>query len=162
MEHFKPFQHRKIMNLPTAKANAWTLKRYAILAENREFDEKISIAALDAAFERLPLAGTLENPNGNHGIGFQLIHYAEVAVVSPIFYWMLGSVLGNTKQMRAQWDNPTKFDDGVSEIVGCAWELELVSFEMQSWTQTMLTGLYPSEQKKHYLNSIFPNCIQRV
>ena len=30
---------------------------------------------------------------GNHAVGFKIVHFAEVAIVSPLFYWQWGSVL---------------------------------------------------------------------
>ncbi len=157
MKHFHPFQARDILTLPIAEHDGWRIKRYAILAKNRKFDEKIASAALDAAKKRLPKAGKLDDPDNNHGVGFQIIHFAEVAVVSPLFYWMWGSVLANTKQMRAQWETPTIFEDGISEVVGCVWELEIITFEIQSWMNAMLCRTEPPQQEiKQYLNSFFP------
>lgn len=157
MNHFQPFHARKVIQLPNVDQNGWQLKRYAIIAENRVFDEKIVLAALEAAIIRLPQAGKLENSDNNHGVGFQLIHFAEVAVVSPIFYWMWGSVLANTKQMRAQWDTPTKFEDGVNKIIGCIWELEIITFEFHAWRNIMHEGIEtPQSKLNQYLKHHFP------
>jgi len=138
MEHLKPFSQRKIVRLPNAEANGWQLKRYGILAENKILKEESITHALNAAIERLPAAGTLEDGNDNHGVGFQLVHFAEVAVVSPVFYWIWGSVLANTHQMRAQWDAMNKFETGIKEVVGCVWEMQIIAFESELWTSTML------------------------
>ncbi len=138
MEHLKPFAQRNIVRLPNAEINGWHLKRYGLLADKKEIDEETISYALDAALERLPPAGTLKKGGGNHGIGFQIVHFAEVAVVSPIFYWVWGSVLANTHQMRAQWDNTSEFKTGVKEIVGCVWELQIISYESELWTKTIL------------------------
>jgi len=140
MEHLQPFSPRTVLILPSVETNGWQLKRYGILANNRTYDSAITLSALDAAIERLPVAGKPDQPDGNHGIGFQLVHFAEVAVVLPVFYWVWGSVLANTDQMRAQWDSANKFDTGVREVVGCVWELEILAFETEAWKQTMLCG----------------------
>ena len=158
MNHLQYFQARKVICLPMAEKDGWQLKRYAILAGNRKFNEKIALASLDAALARLPKAEKLESPDGNHGVGFQIVHFAEVAVVSPIFYWIWGSVLANTHQMRAQWDTPTKFEEGVTEVVGCIWELEIVTFEVETWKEIMLNGKDTPEQRLlRYLNHPFPS-----
>lgn len=141
MKHLRPFQARDILTLPIAEHDGWKIKRYAILAKNRKFDGEIASAAFDAAKKRLPKAEKLDDPDNNHGVGFQIIHFTEV---SSLFYWMWGSVLANTKQIRAQWESPTIFEDGISEVVGCVWELEIITFEIQSWMNAMLHGPEPS------------------
>jgi hypothetical protein len=69
------------------------LKGYAILADGSALDEAISRAAAEEALRRLPRAGSLKDETGNQGVGFQIVHFAEVAIVSPVFYWQWGSVL---------------------------------------------------------------------
>lgn len=138
MQHLQAFQTRKTISLPIAERYGWKLKRYCIVAQDRKYDAEIVSSALRAATDRLPTAGKLSEHEGNHGIGFQIIHFAEVAVVSPVFYWIWGSVLANVDQMRAQWSNPTKFDTGITEVIGCTWELEIINFEAQCWRETML------------------------
>ncbi len=135
------FSPRAVMSLPMARRDGWHLKRYAILADGRVFDEEIALAALDAAIARLPSARHLTDQTGNHGIGFQIIHFAQVAVVSPVFFWQWGSVLASIAQMRAPWDNPTAFEDGVKDVVGCVWEMDIVSFEVNAWKTTMLSDV---------------------
>jgi len=156
LNHLQPYQPREVISLPLAENAGWRLKRYAILAEGRKFDATIATAALDAAVQRLPAPGNIESPDGNHGVGFQIIHFAEVAVVPPVFYWIWGSVLANTPQIRARWNTPTQFEDGVDEVIGCIWELEIVTFEAAAWKETMLNGTHNPEQKLlQYLNHTF-------
>lgn len=59
------------------------------------------------------------NIETNHGVGFQIIHFAEVAVVAPTFYWHWGSVLSKIVQVPAPWDRPTEFSASVNDVVGC-------------------------------------------
>ncbi|GGX42377.1 hypothetical protein GCM10007385_07520 [Tateyamaria omphalii] len=128
------------------------MKRYAILADDRAFSDEIAAAATAAAFNRLPQASTLGDADSNHGVGFQLIHFAETAVVSPVFYWQWSSVLAHIDQLRAPWDDPTHFDTGKTEVFGCVWEMEIVAFETRAWTSTMLTDHgAPHERLKAYL-----------
>ncbi len=158
MSHLKPFIPRKILALPTVESDGWQLKRYGILADQKFFDPRVASSALTAAIERLPLAGNINDPDGNHGVGVQLIHFAEVAVVSPVFYWVWGSVLANTHQMRAQWDSPNRFEAGVKEVVGCIWEMQILCFETQAWKETMLSGVgTPTENLADYLRQILPS-----
>lgn len=145
MKHLMPFQPRTVMSLPVAERNGWRLKRYAILSEGRAHDRDVQSAAFDAAIRRLPEAGALGDTDGNHGIGFQIVHFAEVAVVSPVFYWQWGSVLASIDQMRAPWSAPTDFGPGVREVVGCAWEMEIVIFEVSAWMKTVLGDAGGSE-----------------
>lgn len=152
MNHFQPFFSRNVLILPTVERSGWRLKRYAVLSNGKEFDQKVISAALDSAIERLPKAGGLDDENGNHGVSFQIIHFAEVAVVSPVFYWQWGSVLANIQQMRAPWENSTKFDTGVKEVVGCIWEMQIVCFEIQAWTNTLLNNIgTPHDKLADYL-----------
>lgn len=157
MNHIQPYRSRKILSLPRIKAGGWQLKRYALLAENRTFDAETASSALDMAIERLPIAGNLGDQHGNHGVGFQVIHFADEAVVSPIFYWIWGTVLANTHQLRAQRHEPTRFESGVKEVVGCVWELQIVCFETHSWTKIMLgeTGT-PAERLSRYIDCRLP------
>lgn len=158
MEHLQSFTPRKVLLLPSVEINGWQLKRYGILAKDRVFDSSTTIAALDAAIERLPKAGKLDDPSGNHGVGFQLIHFAEVAVVSPVFYWIWGSVIANTDQIKAQWENTNTFETGVKEVVGCVWELQILCFESQAWKETMLSGEgIPTENLSRYLERSLPS-----
>ena len=113
---------------------------------------------LNSAVERLPFAGKLDNPCGNHGVGFQLVHFAEIAVVSPVFYWMWGSVLANTSQIRGGYENPNSFETGVTEVVGCVWEMQIVCFETQAWIDIILGELGTSEAKlTRYLETGLPS-----
>lgn len=158
MNHLQPYVPRKVFALPTAETHAWHLKRYVILAADKVFDAVTVSSALNAAIERLPKAGHLRDANGNHGVGIQLIHFAEVAVVSPVFYWCWGSVLANSHQLRAQWECTTAFETGVKEIVGCIWEMEILCFETQSWKETMLSGTgTPEENLSNYLACNLPS-----
>jgi len=138
------------------KDQGWQLKRYAILADGRSFDKDIASSARTEAIQRLPDAGSLMDETGNHGVGFQIIHFAEIAVVSPVFYWQWGSVLANIEQMRAKWGAPTIFGDGVKEVVGCVWEMGVVSFEINAWKTTLLTDVgTPAERLATYLEQHF-------
>lgn len=140
MKKLQPYRPRAVLSLQCIERSGWHLKRYAILAEGRVFDESVAIAAADEAFRRLPIAGSLDDESGNQGVAFQIVHFAEVAVVSPVFYWQWGSVLANLDQMRASWDAPTEFKDGVEEVVGCVWEMNIVRFEVETWTSQLLGG----------------------
>ncbi|WP_299609363.1 hypothetical protein [uncultured Tateyamaria sp.] len=153
MDHLQAFQGRDVRALSVADRDGWRLKRYAILAEGREFSDEVAAASTDAAFDRLPAPGPLEDVAGNHGVGFQIIHFAEVAVVSPVFYWQWGSVLAHIQQIRAPWSAPTAFDDGQADVFGCVWEMELVAFEVNAWKTTMLDDKgTPDDRLTLYLN----------
>ncbi|MEM7170511.1 MAG: hypothetical protein AAF530_10085 [Pseudomonadota bacterium] len=155
--HLQTFQARDVLFLPLAGGQGWRLKRYAILSHGRSFDPDIVTAATAAALKRLPPAGNLHEADGNHGVGFQIIHFAQVAVVSPVFYWQWGSVLANAEQMRAPWDHPTRFATGVTEVIGCLWEMEIVSFEAQSWQDSLLAPHGGSEKSlTDYLGRALP------
>lgn len=152
MEHLQKFRTREVLSLPVVSDQGWQLKRYAILADGREFADHIAAAASAEAIKRLPDAGRLNDEAGNHGVGFQIVHFAEVAVVSPVFYWQWGSVLASIQQMRAQWETPTAFGDGVREVVGCVWEMDVVSFEVDAWKTTLLNDVgTPEERLAAYL-----------
>lgn len=140
------------MSLPLAKERGWQLKRYAILADGRDFDSDIASSALTEAFARLPDAGDLNDEVSNHGIGFQIVHFAQTAVVSPVFYWQWGGVLANIGQIRANWETPNNFTNGVEEVVGCIWEMEIVCFEISAWKNTLLNTVgTPTERVASYL-----------
>jgi len=139
MDHLRPYQARSVVPLPQFDSNAWRLKRYAIIAPDRSLDRSSADAASVEAINRLPPAGTIESSTGNHGIGFQLIHFAEIAVVAPTFYWLWGSVLANLEQLRAPLASPTTFDTGVTEVLGCVWEMDIVSYEISCWKSTVLS-----------------------
>ncbi len=152
MEHLRKFSPRCVLPLPVMEDHGWALKRYAILAEGKGFDKNIATAAFSEAVRRLPPASNLTDGAGNHGVGFQIVHFAETAVVSPVFYWQWGSVLANIEQMRAKWETPTLFGDGVEEVLGCIWEMEVVSFEISAWKNTLLGGVgTPTERLANYL-----------
>ena len=158
MKHLQSFQSRPVLVLPSVQSNGWQLKRYCILSNGRKFDSKTISLALDSALARLPVAGKLGDAGGNHGVGFQIVHFAEVAIVSPVFYWMWGSVLANVDQMRAQWNDAEKFETGVKQVVGCVWEMELVCFEIKSWKNTMLADVgSPADRLDNYLNQYLPS-----
>lgn len=117
-------------------------------------DPAIVDAATGEALRRLPVPGALSDAAGNHGVGFQLVHFAQVAVVSPVFYWQWGSVLANLEQLRASWDHPSRFEAGVREVVGCIWEMEIVAFEVDLWKRVMLAaGDRPETRLARYLDT---------
>lgn len=154
LEHLKPFKMRDVKRLEDAISHGWHLKRYAVFAEGKAFDPDMATAATVEAFDRLPVAGSLKDASGNHGTGFQIIHFAEIAVVSPIFYWQWGSVLARLCQIKASWDNPTVFNTGVEEIVGCVWEMKIVQREVEAWTSSVLGGCdEPEDGLSNYLMS---------
>ena len=152
MKHLQSFLPRTTLALPAADNDGWQLKRYAILANGRNFDERIAAAASVKAIARLPKAGVIHDETDNHGVGFQIIHFAEVAVVSPVFYWQWGSVLANIEQMRAPWGQPSDFGDGKAEVVGCVWEMDIVNFETAAWKSTVLVNEgSPTERVARYM-----------
>ena len=160
MQHLEPYRRRDIRHLEQVDCNGWRLKRYAIIADGRAFDPLVVEAATAAALERLPKAGTLTDGQDNHGIGVQIFHFAEqIPLVSPVFYWKWGSVLFNAHQVRSYSTSPYKIVDGVREVVGCIWEMELVSFEVQAWRNIVLGGdADPNDRVERYLNaSAAPN-----
>lgn len=156
MHHLAPFQRREIRALELARTDGWRLKRYAIVADSRVFDPSAVEAATQAAFDRLPPAGTLDDANGNHGVGLQIFHFAdEIPLVSPVFYWKWGSVLFNSHQMRSYSESPYKIVDGVREVVGCIWEMELVDFEVRAWRDMVLAGgADPGARVARYLDCL--------
>lgn len=85
MNHCQPFCPRIVLSLPTAESNGWRLKRYAILANGKKFDQKIASAALDGAIERLPYAGELGDENSNHGVSFQFFISPRSPLYLPYF-----------------------------------------------------------------------------
>ncbi|MEL6451270.1 MAG: hypothetical protein AAFQ19_08405 [Pseudomonadota bacterium] len=139
-DHLAAFAPRDLRPLPVVQRDGWALKRYAILAADRHFDTAITEAALAEALRRLPVPGPLTEASGNHGIGIQIVHFAETAVVAPLFYWQWGSVLARADQLRAPWTNPTAFGDGAAQVIGCVWEMDIVTFEIDAWRRTMLSG----------------------
>ena len=145
MNNLQPYKPRPVLSLPRAESSGWHLKRYAILADGKLFDDAVVTAAKEEAFRRLPEAGSLDDESGNHGVAFQVVHFAEVAVVSPVVYWQWGSVLAHIDQMRASWDAPTHFGDGVKEVVGCIWEMNIVQFELDAWATQLLNGRKSTE-----------------
>lgn len=152
MEHLQAFLPREILPLPLFSRNGWLLKRYAIIASGRNFDDAVASAAALEAIKRLPKAGQITAEDDNHGVGFQIVHFADTAVVSPVFYWQWGSVLAHIGQLRAPWTRPAEFDDGVGEVVGCIWEMEIVQYEMEAWKAAMLADQRaPEERLTKYL-----------
>lgn len=80
----------------------------------------------------------------------------QVAVVSPVFYWQWGNVLAKIEHMRAKWETPTEFEDHVKEVVGCIWEMDVVSFEINAWKATVLNDVgSPAERLATYLEQRF-------
>lgn len=155
MQHLERYQRREVRKLALAENKGWRLKRYAIVADGRTLDPLAIDAATQGALERLPKAGMLLDAEENHGIGFQIFHFAEqIPLVSPVFYWKSGSVLFNAHQMRSYSDTPYKIEDGVRDVVGCIWEMELVNFEVQAWRDTVLReGTDPENRIATYLKA---------
>ncbi len=155
MDHLKQFIPRPLLPLSAVESAGWLLKRYAILAGGRTLDTDVVSAATQDALRRLPRPGPLEDSAGNHGVGFQIVHFAEVAIVSPVFYWQWGSVLARIGQRRAAWVDPMTFKDGVEEVVGCIWEMNIVLHETRAWQDAMLgpTG-GNQETLQTYLNDM--------
>ncbi len=152
VEHLQQFRARRVLALPVVEDQGWQLKRYAILANGRSFDNGITSSAGIEAIKRLPDAGSLIDGTGNHGVGFQIIHFAELAVMSPVFYWQWGNVLAKIEHMRAIWEAPTIFGDGKAEVVGCVWEMGVVNFELNAWKNTLLNDVgTPTERLATYL-----------
>jgi len=153
MDHLQSFQPRQITPLRNAEQQGWTLKRYAILSDGCSMDDDIVAAATEEAIRRLPSPGSIDDADTNHAIGFQIVHFAQVAVVSPVFYWQWGSVLAHIPQMRAPWVDPTHFADGKAEVFGCLWEMQIVEFETNCWKETVLSGTEnPSTNIAAYLS----------
>jgi len=147
VEHLQQFCARSVLSLSMVKDRGWQLKQYAILANGRSFDNNIASSARTEALKRLPDAGSLIDGTGNHGVGFQIIHFTETGVMSPVFYWQWGNVLANIQPMRAKWETPTVFGDGMKEIVGCIWEMGIVSFEANAWKNTLLNNDGPPKER---------------
>lgn len=140
MNTLRPYRPRPLLALPVVESRGWHLKRYAIIASGKTFDETIANIAAEEALKRLPKAGALDDETGNQAVAFQIVHFAEVAIVSAVFYWQWGSVLAHLDQMRASWKTPTKFEAGVKEVVGCIWEMNIVRFEVEAWATQLLDG----------------------
>jgi hypothetical protein len=119
MDHLQRFCPRNVLLLPIFTDGAWQLKGYAIRAKDRVFDEIIATAAGTEALKRLPEAGVLMDRTGNHAVGFQIVHFAEVAIVSPLFYWPWGSFLAKIAQTCTLGDALRGFRRGNNSIIGC-------------------------------------------
>ena len=161
MTAFGSFHPRRIMALPLGVADGWRLKRYALVADGRTVPDGVAEAAFDAAIAQLPRAATLENdaPYGNHGIGFQIVHFAEAAVISPVFYWVWESVLAKLPQLRAEWSAPAVFGNGAEVALGCVWEMQIVTHETQAWVETMLSGRPARQESARYLDATAPGAV---
>ncbi|MEM7439733.1 MAG: hypothetical protein AAF393_09050 [Pseudomonadota bacterium] len=140
MHHLAPFESRPVTVVPAAQSRGWHLKRYAITAAGRTIDPAAIDCATELAITQLPRADALDDPSGNHGVGFQIVHFAaEVSAVSTVYYWQWGSVLARLAQSRASWDAPHVFQEGYSEVVGCVWEMQVVIAETELWQRIMLS-----------------------
>lgn len=156
MDHLDPFQARAVQPLPLVESQGWQLKQYAILSPGRTFDAAIAAAAGAEAIKRLPTPGSLADAAGNHGVGVQIVHFAQVAVVAPVFYWQWGSVLAEIDQMRASWEAPCTFGDGMPEVLGCVWEMDVVNFEVQTWKTTLMGSAgTPQDRLTAYLTQSY-------
>lgn len=152
MNHLRSFVPRRVISLPVFSQHEWRLKQYAIVSSEKALNDAVTLAAAKEAVKRLPKAGQISDETANHGIGFQIVHFAEIAVVAPVFYWQWGSVLAHINQIRAPWTQPTVFGDGVSEFIGCVWEMEIVNFEVQAWKKTVLKNDdKPTEKLAKYI-----------
>jgi hypothetical protein len=69
-----------LLALPVVENRGWHLKRYAIIASGKAFDETIANIAAEEALIRLPKAGALDDETGNQAVAFQIVHFAEVAI----------------------------------------------------------------------------------
>lgn len=86
MMHLKPYKAREVTALPLAQQRGWRLKRYAILSAGRTVEDPLVAGATGDVLDRLPVPGDLSDAADNHGVGFQIIHFAEqVSDVSSQF-----------------------------------------------------------------------------
>ncbi len=127
---------RKVKPRPVITVNGYRLKPYEIY-----FDEGVKGCIEDDDELQAIISPCLpvsEDPL-DHGIGFVIIHFARDGNYLLLSHWYGGNMLKHDlfelKQTPTRWQVISLESTG---IVACVWELQVITFERQTWICTAM------------------------
>lgn len=114
---------------------AWRLKEYAITLENTPLHETDFEAGVRAALDCLPSAAVAA---ARPGVGMLLLHAGRGALYVVLAWWDNENELPLRVFVRADGERTWR-PAGSHESV-CVWDLEVIGFERQAYTETVLAA----------------------
>jgi len=120
------------------------MKIFGLCAAGREIDETVLAGA--RAFLDRDLPGRVAAQGESDGLGFVIVHAGAAGLTVSAYWWVMGSVLCQTLH-RVLPSGAAAYPDD-HPVVGCVWELGLVSAEQTIWRDTMMV---PDADPDRYL-----------
>ena len=152
------YQPRHYEQLGIWEEGPFRLKAYAIrhdgvsagsVAASREL---IAAARAHSAKRLIAAAGG----GHHHGLGFVVLHAGLVAHWLLVDWWAHGDICCHLLS-RSEHQSPLDFRPESRPLLGCVWELPILSFERDAWVKTMLRENPDSDA---YLANRFPEGVR--
>lgn len=130
------YQPRQIDFKENVIIEDWAIKVYTIAKDTNLME----LGNFDAINSELPNWLNLKNSfnSTTDKIGFLIIHFGIEGIFSIINWWV-GQNMLNSNVFFSTYSNPSIIKrisgDG---LVACIWELEIINFEKNSWTENVL------------------------
>ncbi|PWU43185.1 hypothetical protein DLJ46_32600 [Micromonospora globispora] len=130
-----PYRPRPGRLLRIERMDGWRIKMYGIAAAAGQPRTQLTDAAHKVAVATLPVA----NADGNHGVGFVVVHDARPACFVLVNWWVHGYDLYQ-RYFRSPLDRPEQLLAITTPAVGCVWELAVTGHERHAWVRHVLTS----------------------
>ncbi len=144
------YRARPIRFLQHWSPGSWKIKVYGISAWSGLPPEELVKPALALAEQTLPADATAD---GRHGVGFCGIHDGKNARFMFVSWW------GKTYELNhCLFRSPREivdFQPVEKNLIGCTWDLQIVSFERDAWLASMMGDEAGTPNLERYLAATF-------
>ncbi len=150
------YQPRKIDFKEVLTIHDWAIKVYTITKDRYLNNSEIFDAVKNELSNWLNLKNCFNYKNDK--IGFLIIHFGTEGIFSIINWWV-GQNMLNTHIFFSDYSNPKIFNKVSGDgLAPCVWELEVINFEKNSWTEHVLKK-FPSPEFRKYIEDNFSKVI---
>lgn len=131
------YKKRPIRFLELWQNDGWTMKIYGISYQNDYPNENLVDKAKVLALKTLPVPAITNN---RYGVGYIGVHDGAGANFIFIDWWSNENELNHHVYVATD-ENPYQFEDYTSTgLIACCWDMKVLSFERDSWVQTVLNN----------------------
>lgn len=132
---------REIHPANTDEIDGWMVKTYHLLVDDAVIDDVMGKSAVLASESLLPRAQVCP-PIGDR-YGFLLLHHTGEILWSLMYTWVDGCLL-HLKVASLDLSSPDQVHVPLEDpLVGCVWQLPLITHERDSWVHHVVTPTAP-------------------
>ncbi len=130
------YRPRAISNEGVWDIEPLRFKVYGLLADGQTLTQDMISRAWQ--FVQSDVLDRISTMGDSNNLGFIIIHPGDLGVSVSVHWWVQGSVLCQHIQ-RQLYDAQAPMNAATRPVIGCVWELAIITAEQECWRKTMMT-----------------------